>query len=199
MASVVLKGVSKAYGGSPPIVRDIDLDITEGEFCVFLGASGCGKSTLLRMIAGLEDVTDGDIYIGSQRMNLIPPARRGVAMVFQSYALFPHMTVYENLSFGLTLSGIAKATVREKFSTSRTRCRSSTCWTARLERFPAASDSALQSDAPSSASPVSFYSMSRFPIWTQPCAFRRATRSREFIAKLVTRPLFTSPTTKWKP
>ncbi|MHA7356316.1 ABC transporter ATP-binding protein [Burkholderia pseudomallei] len=114
MASVVLKGVSKAYGGSPPIVRDIDLDITEGEFCVFLGASGSGKSTLLRMIAGLEDVTDGDIYIGSQRMNLIPPARRGVAMVFQSYALFPHMTVYENLSFGLTLSGIAKATVREK-------------------------------------------------------------------------------------
>ncbi len=73
MASVVLKGVSKAYGGSLPIVRDIDLDITEGEFCVFLGASGCGKSTLLRMIAGLEDVTDGDIYIGSQRMNLIPP------------------------------------------------------------------------------------------------------------------------------
>lgn len=114
MASVVLKGVSKAYGSSPPIVRDVDLDIAEGEFCVFLGASGCGKSTLLRMIAGLDDVTNGDIYIGSQRMNLIPPARRGVAMVFQSYALFPHMTVYENLSFGLALSGTPKATVREK-------------------------------------------------------------------------------------
>ncbi|KUY85775.1 ABC transporter ATP-binding protein [Burkholderia sp. RF4-BP95] len=114
MASVILKGVSKAYGNGLPIVRDIDLDIAEGEFCVFLGASGCGKSTLLRMIAGLEDVTDGDIYIGQRRVNLVPPARRGVAMVFQSYALFPHMTVYENLSFGLTLSGTPKATVREK-------------------------------------------------------------------------------------
>ncbi|WP_082722283.1 ABC transporter ATP-binding protein [Burkholderia mayonis] len=114
MASVVLKGVSKGYGNSPPIVRNVDLDIAEGEFCVFLGASGCGKSTLLRMIAGLEDVTEGDIYIGQQRMNLVPPARRGVAMVFQSYALFPHMTVYENLSFGLTLSGTPKAMVREK-------------------------------------------------------------------------------------
>ncbi|MDN7676449.1 ATP-binding cassette domain-containing protein [Burkholderia oklahomensis] len=114
MASVVLKGVSKAYGNSPPIVRDVDLDIAEGEFCVFLGASGCGKSTLLRMIAGLEDITDGDIFIGQRRMNLVPPARRGVAMVFQSYALFPHMTVYENLSFWLTLSGTPKATIREK-------------------------------------------------------------------------------------
>ncbi|KVA06859.1 ABC transporter ATP-binding protein [Burkholderia ubonensis] len=114
MASVVLRGVSKAYGSGLPIVRDVDLDIAEGEFCVFLGASGCGKSTLLRMIAGLEDITDGEIFIGNRRINEVPPARRGVSMVFQSYALFPHMTVYENLSFGLTLSRVDKATIRDK-------------------------------------------------------------------------------------
>nr|WKF62005.1 Maltose/maltodextrin import ATP-binding protein MalK [Paraburkholderia busanensis] len=104
MASISLRGVQKAYGDGAPVIRDVDLEIGENEFCVFLGPSGCGKSTLLRMIAGLEDVTDGDLSIGGRLVNDIPAAQRGVAMVFQSYALFPHMTVFENMAFGLKLA-----------------------------------------------------------------------------------------------
>jgi multiple sugar transport system ATP-binding protein len=96
------------------VIRDVDLDIGKNEFCVFLGPSGCGKSTLLRMIAGLEDVTDGDISIGGKIVNDVPAAQRGVAMVFQSYALFPHMTVYENMSFGLKLAKTPKAEIDRK-------------------------------------------------------------------------------------
>ncbi|HDR8983156.1 sn-glycerol-3-phosphate ABC transporter ATP-binding protein UgpC [Burkholderia vietnamiensis] len=104
MASISLRGVQKTYGDDVPVIRNVDLEIGEKEFCVFLGPSGCGKSTLLRMIAGLEDVTDGDLSIGSRLVNDVPAAQRGVAMVFQSYALFPHMTVYENMAFGLKLA-----------------------------------------------------------------------------------------------
>ncbi|RKP44174.1 ABC transporter ATP-binding protein [Trinickia fusca] len=114
MASVVMRKVSKAYGRTRPVVQDVDLDVAPGEFCVLLGASGCGKSTLLRMIAGLEDITSGELLIDGKPMNSVPAARRGVAMVFQSYALFPHMTVYENLSFGLTLAKVDKAVIHEK-------------------------------------------------------------------------------------
>ena len=104
MASISLRGVQKAYGDGALVIRDVDLEIGENEFCVFLGPSGCGKSTLLRMIAGLEDVTDGDLSIAGRLVNDVPAAQRGVAMVFQSYALFPHMTVFENMAFGLKLA-----------------------------------------------------------------------------------------------
>jgi multiple sugar transport system ATP-binding protein len=88
MADITLQGIQKSYAHMP-IIKDVDLQIADGEFCVFVGPSGCGKSTLLRMVAGLEDITAGELLIGGQRMNDMPPARRGVAMVFQSYALFP--------------------------------------------------------------------------------------------------------------
>ncbi|HKR46410.1 MAG TPA: ATP-binding cassette domain-containing protein [Paraburkholderia sp.] len=114
MAAITLKGVTKAYGDHTPVLRGIDLDIGENEFCVFLGPSGCGKSTLLRIIAGLEDATSGDVQIGGRLVNAIPPAKRGVAMVFQSYALFPHMTVEENMGFGLKLSGIPSDQIAAK-------------------------------------------------------------------------------------
>ena len=114
MASISLRGVQKAYGDGAPVIRDVDLDIGENEFCVFLGPSGCGKSTLLRMIAGLEDVTDGDLSIGGKIMNDVPAAQRGVAMVFQSYALFPHMTVFENMAFGLKLGKTPKEEIERK-------------------------------------------------------------------------------------
>ena len=114
MASVELSSVHKAYGDLPPVIRDVDLRVADGEFCVFVGPSGCGKSTLLRMVAGLESLSAGELRIGGVRMNETPPARRGVAMVFQSYALFPHMTVYQNLSFGMGLAGLAKATIDAK-------------------------------------------------------------------------------------
>src|SRR5579864_9423542 len=114
MASISLRGVQKAYGDNAPVIRNVDLEIGENEFCVFLGPSGCGKSTLLRMIAGLEDVTDGDLSIGERIVNDVPSAERGVAMVFQSYALFPHMTVYENMAFGLKLARVPKAEIDRK-------------------------------------------------------------------------------------
>jgi multiple sugar transport system ATP-binding protein len=104
MAAISLRGISKEFDANPPVLRDVNLDIAQDEFCVFLGPSGCGKSTLLRIIAGLEDPSGGEISIGGRVVNTVPPARRGVAMVFQSYALFPHMTVAQNMSFGLTLA-----------------------------------------------------------------------------------------------
>ncbi len=114
MAAISLHHVSKQYGHHAPVLRDVNLDIAEHEFCVFLGPSGCGKSTLLRIIAGLEDTTTGEVRIGGQRMNETPPAERGVAMVFQSYALFPHMSVFDNMGFGLRIAGVPKDEIRRR-------------------------------------------------------------------------------------
>ncbi|KQM31118.1 sugar ABC transporter ATP-binding protein [Rhizobium sp. Leaf68] len=108
MAGLSLKNVVKRYG-SLEVIHGANLEIEDGEFVVFVGPSGCGKSTLLRMIAGLEDISDGQIEIGGKVVNDAEPADRGIAMVFQSYALYPHMTVEENLSFGLRMNGNAKA------------------------------------------------------------------------------------------
>lgn len=104
MASLSLQGVSKNFGGTP-VIHGADLEIADGEFAVFVGPSGCGKSTLLRLIAGLEEASGGDILIGGRRVNDVAPGDRGTAMVFQSYALYPHMTVRENISFGLRMAG----------------------------------------------------------------------------------------------
>ncbi|MCE3261738.1 MAG: transporter [Pseudoduganella sp.] len=112
MAAVSLRGIAKRYGDNPPVIRGIDLDIDDGEFTVFVGPSGCGKSTLLRMIAGLEEISDGALHIGGKLANHVPPAQRGLAMVFQSYALYPHMTVFENMAFGLKLAGTPAEQVR---------------------------------------------------------------------------------------
>jgi multiple sugar transport system ATP-binding protein len=109
MASITLKGLKKSYGNAH-VIKGVDIDINDGEFVVFVGPSGCGKSTLLRMIAGLEDISSGDLTIAGKRVNDLPPKDRGVAMVFQSYAIFPHMTVRENVAFGLTIAGDDKAT-----------------------------------------------------------------------------------------
>jgi multiple sugar transport system ATP-binding protein len=109
MARIQLDKVFKAYGDNPPVIRDVNLDIGDNEFCVFVGPSGCGKSTLLRMLAGLEQIDKGELRIGGRRMNDVAPAQRGVSMVFQSYALFPHMTVYENMAFGLRLAKVEPA------------------------------------------------------------------------------------------
>ncbi len=114
MASIELQAVNKNYGNDVAVIRNVDLHVKQGEFCVFVGPSGCGKSTLLRMLAGLEDITSGELLIDGVRMNDTPPAKRGVAMVFQSYALFPHITVYENLAFGMTLAKVNKDVIRKK-------------------------------------------------------------------------------------
>jgi multiple sugar transport system ATP-binding protein len=108
MADVRLVDLRKSFG-AVDIIRGVNLDIRHGEFVVFVGPSGCGKSTLLRMISGLEDITSGDLYIDGRRVNDAEPKERGIAMVFQSYAIFPHMTVRENIGFGLTIAKTPKA------------------------------------------------------------------------------------------
>ncbi len=110
MSSLTLSDVKKTFGATE-VIRGVNLSVADGEFVVFVGPSGCGKSTLLRMIAGLEDITDGTLNIGDRRMNDVQPAKRGVAMVFQSYALYPHLTVRENMGFGLKVRRMPKAEI----------------------------------------------------------------------------------------
>ena len=115
MAEVVLRDVRKSFG-PVDVIHGVDLDIEPGEFVVFVGPSGCGKSTLLRLVAGLEEVTSGSIRIGARDVTHVDASERGVAMVFQSYALYPHMTVAENMGFGLRMTGHPKAEIEEKVS-----------------------------------------------------------------------------------
>jgi multiple sugar transport system ATP-binding protein len=114
MASVTFKKVTKYYQGSVPAVKDVSLDIADGEFFVIVGPSGCGKTTLLRMLAGLEEVSGGDVYINEKRVNGVPPGLRNVSMVFQNYALFPHMSVHDNMAFGLKVRGTPKNHIEHK-------------------------------------------------------------------------------------
>jgi lactose/L-arabinose transport system ATP-binding protein len=113
MSGLQLNDVIKRYGATQ-VIHGVDLDIEDGEFCVFVGPSGCGKSTLLRMVAGLEETTEGRIAIGGRDVTHMDPAERGVAMVFQTYALYPHMTVAENMGFGLKMTGHPKAEIEAK-------------------------------------------------------------------------------------
>ena len=107
MATLRLRNLRKSYG-DVEVIKGVDLDINDRDFVVFVGPSGCGKSTLLRMIAGLEEISSGDLMIDGERVNDVPPAERGLAMVFQSYALYPHMTVRDNMGFALRLAGVPK-------------------------------------------------------------------------------------------
>lgn len=115
MSRIDFQQVNKRYEPHLPLtINNATLTIDDGEFCVFVGPSGCGKSTLLRMVAGLEDITSGELLIGGKRMNDLPPAERGVAMVFQSYALYPHMTVADNMAFGLKVKKVEKDIINQK-------------------------------------------------------------------------------------
>ena len=114
MASIELRNIRKAFG-AVEVIKGVDLDVRKGEFMVFVGPSGCGKSTLLRLISGLEDITSGEMLFDGKVVNALAPSKRGIAMVFQSYALYPHMTVYENMAFGLTLEkGHDKEEIRQR-------------------------------------------------------------------------------------
>ena len=116
MGAITLQKVTKSFG-DVDVIPGVDLEIADGEFVVFVGPSGCGKSTLLRLIAGLEDVTSGTILIDGNDATYIAPAKRSLAMVFQSYALYPHMSVYKNIAFPLKMAGIDEATIKQKVET----------------------------------------------------------------------------------
>lgn len=113
MAHIQLRKVRKSYG-HVNVIKGVDLEIKKGEFMVFVGPSGCGKSTLLRLISGLEDITDGDLFFDGQRVNALAPSKRGIAMVFQSYALYPHMNVYDNMAFGMKLANSDPQAIRAR-------------------------------------------------------------------------------------
>ncbi|WP_109509262.1 ABC transporter ATP-binding protein [Nocardioides speluncae] len=114
MAAITMQNIVKKYGDGFPAVNDVSIDVADGEFMILVGPSGCGKSTLLRMIVGLEDITSGDMVIGERKVNDLAPRDRNLAMVFQNYALYPHLTVYENIAFPLRLAGASQAEVDQK-------------------------------------------------------------------------------------
>ena len=114
MAELKLTKIMKKYPNGFVAVKDFNLDIADKEFIIFVGPSGCGKTTTLRMIAGLEDISGGELYIGDELMNDVPPKERDIAMVFQNYALYPHMTVYDNMAFGLKLRKMPKDEIKRR-------------------------------------------------------------------------------------
>ena len=151
MATVTFDHVTKKYG-DVLAVNDLNLEINDGEFMVLVGPSGCGKTTSLRMIAGLEEITAGTLRIGDKVVNDVAPKDRDIAMVFQSYALYPHMTVRDNLAFGLKLRKVPKQEIERRVRKRPTRSSSRTCSTASPRSCPAASASASRSAGRSSAS-----------------------------------------------
>src|SRR3954454_10970871 len=114
MAGIELQRVTKRYPDGTEGVKTLDLDVRDGEFMILVGPSGCGKSTALRMVAGLEEISEGDLLIGGRRVNDVAPKDRDIAMVFQSYALYPHMSVYDNMAFGLKLRHTPKEQIKKR-------------------------------------------------------------------------------------
>ena len=151
MAYLTLRNINKIYPNGFHAVHDFNLEAERGEFIVFVGPSGCGKSTTLRMIAGLEDISKGEFLIEGKLANQLGPREREVAMVFQSYALYPHMTVYDNLAFGLSLQGVDEDIIDKRVQKTAKILGLRNIWTACRVRFPADSASAWPSAAPSSA------------------------------------------------
>ena len=192
MASITFKHVEKTYPGNVTVVPDLNLEIQDKEFVILVGPSGCGKSTTLRMIAGLEDITSGELYIGDRVVNDVAPKDRDIAMVFQNYALYPHMTVYKNIAFGLTLQKIPQEEIDRRVHEAARALDLEHL----LNRKPKAL-SGGQRQRVAATPPCSFWT-SLFPTWTPssapPCGQRSAactSGSRP--------PLSMSPTTKPKP
>ena len=180
VAGVILKGIGKVYPGGVRAVTDFNLKIKNKEFIVFVGPSGCGKSTTLRMIAGLEEISEGELYIDDRLVNDIPPKDRDIAMVFQNYALYPHMTVFENMAFGLKLRKVPKDEIarkveeaaREELTRRREFLTSRICLKDARRLFPEVRDSVSHSDVRSSANRRSSFSTSLFPTLMRNCVPR---------------------------
>ena len=143
MAELSLQHVDKIYDNNVQAVFDFNLEVKDKEFIVFVGPSGCGKSTTLRMIAGLEEISAGDFYIDGKRMNDVEPKDRDIAMVFQSYALYPHMSVYENMAFGLKLRNIVRKKLISVFMKQRVFWKSNLIWIVSLKLYLVDKDSVL--------------------------------------------------------
>ena len=171
MATVTLRNIRKKYG-EVEIIKGVDLDVADREFVVFVGPSGCGKSTLLRMIAGLESITDGDLLIDGARANDIGPADRGLAMVFQSYALYPHMTVADNMAFSLRLAGVSKEERMRKVTEAANVLHLGPLLERRPKELSGGQRQRVAIGWPSSASPRSSCSTSLCPTSTPPCGCR---------------------------
>ncbi len=179
MAELQLRDVRKSFG-SFEVIKGVDMDIRPGEFMVFVGPSGCGKSTLLRLIAGLEEITSGTLSIDGTVVNSFNPSRRGIAMVFQSYALYPHMTVYENMAFGMQLAGKSRQECKARIHAAAEMLQ----LTPYLERLPRQLSGGQRHASPSAA-PLCVirrcsFSMSPCPISMRRCVWRQGLRSPGF-------------------
>ena len=184
MSGLLLKGINKIYPGGNQAVFNFCLDIRDKEFIVFVGPSGCGKSTTLRMIAGLEEISSGELYIDGKLVNDVVPKDRDIAMVFQNYALYPHMSVYDNMAFGLKLRKVPKEVIDEKVKAAAeilgitdylSRQRSSASpitFRVSPRLFRVVSASVSRSAVPSSVSPRSSFSTSLCPTSMQSSALR---------------------------
>ena len=162
MSSVTLKGIYKRYAGGVTAVSDFNLDIEDKEFIILVGPSGCGKTTTLRMIAGLEEISEGELYIDNKLVNDVAPKDRDIAMVFQNYALYPHMTVFENMAFGLKLRKTPKPEIKKRVDEAAQILDIAHL----LDRKPKAlSGGQSPSAAPSSVTRRSSSSTSRCPTW----------------------------------
>src|SRR5471030_2562637 len=197
MASLTIRNVRKVYPNGAEVLKGINLDIEDGQFIILVGGSGCGKSTLLNMIAGLETISEGEISIGDRVVNDIPPKSRDIAMVFQSYALYPTMTVRENISFGLGIRKVPKDEQKKIVD----RVAETLQMTHLLDRKPAllsaASASAWPWAAPSRATRRCSCSMNRCRTWTPSCASKCAPKSN-CCTSASAPPSSTSPTTRSK-
>ena len=198
MSEISIRNVTKRFGGDDAAVDDVSLEIADGEFVILVGPSGSGKSTLLQMIVGLLDITEGDVYIGGERMNDKAPRDRGLAMVFQDYALYPHLTVFENMAFPLRLRHASGDEIKQP--------RRADGRDARAQRLPRPQAGATSPAASASASPwvarwcetrTRSSSTSRCRTSTPSCAPRCGRRSRAY-RRSSGRRRSTSPTTRWR-
>ena len=195
MANVTLRNVRKTYAGGFEAIKGIDFEVGDGQFCVLVGPSGCGKSTLLRMVAGLETITGGEIDIGGRVVNQIEPADRDIAMVFQNYALYPHMSVYNNMAYGLRNRGMAEARDQDPRRGSRAHSRTrrdARAQAAAIVRRPAPA----RGDGPRHRAAAKGVSVRRAAVEPRrQAAHRHAGRNPQTAAPARPRPRSTSPTT----
>ena len=182
MASVSLNHIYKVYSGNVTAVSDFCLDIEDKEFIVLVGPSGCGKSTTLRMVAGLEEISSGELYIGDRLVNDVAPKDRDIAMVFQNYALYPHMTVFDNMAFGLKLRKTPKAEIKQRVEEAAKILDISHLLNRKPKALSGGQRQRVALAVPLSVSRRSSSSTSRCPTWTPSCALPCVPRSPSCIS-----------------